>query len=64
LSRSIRKKTQVVSISIPKELLNAVDETVKRNPEAYISRSDFIREAVKHMLEEKPWKALKSNLKG
>ena len=48
----LMKEDGYVSVRLPKELIDNVDEIIKKREEGYVSRAEFIKEAIRQLLRK------------
>jgi|YelNatPaOPRAMG01_1025707.scaffolds.fasta_scaffold73188_3 metal-responsive CopG/Arc/MetJ family transcriptional regulator len=46
------KKIEYVPIGIPKEMVELIDKIIQEKKFAYVSRNDFVRDAIRRRLDE------------
>ena len=49
---SRKKKVNYVTIKLPESIVKMIDEVIESNRYAYVSRADFVMDAVRKLLRE------------
>ena len=50
--KSKRKSRKYIGVSLPEEIINMIDEVIESGRYPYVSRADFVMDAVRKLLRE------------